>query len=870
MKKNPITRLMVGVLTLAMVCTSVLAVPDTTVEAAPKAKEIRLSATKKTIFVNHSFELKVKSVKPSKASKSVTFKSSNEKVAVVKSDGEVVGMKPGKATITATSKSNSKVKATCRVTVKQHVDHIRVKQAIRDKVVVPKGKSLKLKVTVDPKSAQNKKLSYTIKNKKIATVNSKGKITGKSYGSTRLIIKALDGGGTTVILNVYVPKVRVKKVKLNKSSVTMDVGESLKLKARVLPEKASAKYFSFKSSKPSVVKVGEFGRIWALKPGKATITATTLDGSKKAKCTVTVRKVKVSKITLVPEKQKIMVGESFMISAKISPSNATDKSLAWTSSNTSILTVDQGGKVKALKKGTATVTATAKDGSGKKGTCVVTVDEKVCPEPPVPENPVLVHSVTLVPEEATIRVGETTGIAATVEPEDAYNKKLTWTSNNNRVATVDKETGVVTAVSPGTAIITATALDGSEESGTCMITVVPEGTILPESVTIVPEARTLRVDDTATFTATVSPAGADQTVSWRSSDPTVATVENGIVTAKGAGIATITAESINGKIDTCEVTVISLTIDQSELDLKANNKTTSLVATVRPAGAATVVWSSSNPAVVTVDPASGLLTPVAAGEATVTAKVTTEAGDLERICKVTVIERTNAFSETDYSYVYTFDKTAVSYDAEPKNGGMIRSVLSESVASDQELVAGKLDRLWENDFLKKYWNDITTETLKESAVFSELFLGQLTITGSTPTTKTIQLNASSQSRTLLVERVDGDRFSSLVVTDQRSGRKIYLNEIEVIDGPSSIRFRAQISGSGPEGRVMVLEVGKDAKSASLQIVANNTFNPVVSFATTDDSYVLTVSKAYYNELLGQFGSMENFIADTDVWNVYTE
>ena len=169
---------------------------------------------------------------------------------------------------------------------------------------------------------------------------------------------------------------------------------------------------------------------------------------------------------------------------------------------------------------------------------------------PVGEDVIIpVTSISLSSTEASILLGHSQTLTATVLPDNATDKTVTWTSSDSNVASV--ENGVVTANKPGTATITATA---GTKSATCQITVLP---IEVASVTLNVSSETINVGETTKLTATVSPDNAtDKTLLWSSSNPTIATVSNGKVTAKAAGTTTITVKSINGLTATCIITVI--------------------------------------------------------------------------------------------------------------------------------------------------------------------------------------------------------------------------------------------------------------------------------------------------------------------------
>ena len=156
---------------------------------------------------------------------------------------------------------------------------------------------------------------------------------------------------------------------------------------------------------------------------------------------------------------EMMEGEVVTLIATINPSNASNKNVYWTSSDQSVATVDNTGKVTALKAGSATITVTTEDG-GKTATCKLTVNAKVYP----------VTGVTLDKTSVELTEGDVTVLTATVNPSNASNKNVYWTSSDQSVATVDN-TGKVTAVKRGKAVITVTTEDGGK-TATCTITVI--------------------------------------------------------------------------------------------------------------------------------------------------------------------------------------------------------------------------------------------------------------------------------------------------------------------------------------------------------------------------------------------------------------
>ena len=173
--------------------------------------------------------------------------------------------------------------------------------------------------------------------------------------------------------------VKVTKVKINTKLTDLTKGKTIQLTAQVTPNNATNKDITWKSSDKTIATVDNKGIVTAKKAGKVTITATAKDGSgKRATTTLTIKNntVKVTQIELSSQKQNLTKGQTTKLTAQVTPNNATNKNVTWKSSNKTIATVDNNGIVTAKKVGKVTITATSKDGSGKKATITIRVEEK--------------------------------------------------------------------------------------------------------------------------------------------------------------------------------------------------------------------------------------------------------------------------------------------------------------------------------------------------------------------------------------------------------------------------------------------------------------------------------------------------------------
>lgn len=256
--------------------------------------------------------------------------------------------------------------------------------------------------------------------------------------------------------------IHVTSVSLDQSSLELSVGDTHELVATVLPENATNKEVIWSSSDESVLTVTD-GVITAIKEGKATVTVKSKDGFKSSTCEVTVNKepsiVHVTSVSLNETTLNLETGDRYTLLATVLPSNASDKSVNWSSSNESVATVNSKGKITAVSAGQAIITVTTTDG-GLTSSCTVNITQKIVPA----------TGIKLSYNELEIGVGGSESLVATVLPNNATNKEVIWSSTNETVATVN-ENGLVSAVSAGDAIIVVKAVDGGYQD-VCTITVI--------------------------------------------------------------------------------------------------------------------------------------------------------------------------------------------------------------------------------------------------------------------------------------------------------------------------------------------------------------------------------------------------------------
>lgn len=372
-------------------------------------------------------------------------------------------------------------------------------------------------------------------------------------------------------------------------------------------------------------------------------------------------------ITLSQSTLTLTIGETATLTANVLPADASDRSVTWTSSNTSVATVDANGMVSTTGIGSATITA--KTHNGLTATCQVTV------------NPVAVTSVTLSNSTLSMYPGQTKTLTATVLPENASYKSVTWTTDNSDIATVDAN-GVVTAKTVGNATITATAHNGVK--ATCSVTV---AAVDAQSIVVAPDLTSVFPGMTRQLVATITPANTtDKTVTWTSSDTQVATVDdNGLVTGVVVGEVTITATTHNGLQSSSIVRVIPIpatdvTLNTNSLTLTVDEQAT-LIATLVPENASypTVQFSSTDANVASVT-FNGVVTAHRGG----TAEIHATCGNAVAKCTVTVLKKTQIITwNQEFGEVYEGDKLTLL--AEASSGLDIRY----EVTSDNAAVEGK-------------------------------------------------------------------------------------------------------------------------------------------------------------------------------------
>lgn len=320
-------------------------------------QSISLNKSSLSLVVKRTAQLTA-AVSPSTATnKSVSWTSSNPAVATVDSKGNVKAIKAGSTTITATAKGAASIKKSIKVTVTKIVPTSL--KLSKSSLNIANKQTVKVVASIAPADAEIKTVLWKSSNTKVATVDSKGNIKGLDSGSATITATAKDN---TKIYKKLTVKVSAKTVKLNKTSLSITAGKTETLKASVSPTDSTDKAVKWSSSNTKIATVDSKGKITGKAKGTATITAT-VKSAKSAKVKVSVKSpIAAKSMKLNKSSFTLYKGKTYTLTPTVSPSNTTNKTVKWKSSNTKVAKVDSKGKVTAVGAGTAKVTASTTNG----------------------------------------------------------------------------------------------------------------------------------------------------------------------------------------------------------------------------------------------------------------------------------------------------------------------------------------------------------------------------------------------------------------------------------------------------------------------------------------------------------------------------
>lgn len=598
--------------------------------------EVVLDRTSAEMLVGEELVLKAVVLPEDADDVKVTWKSLREEIASVDASGKVkaLAVDPlngvGYATIVA--EAGGKI-AQCAITVKTPVVHVESVKISKYAETMVEGESFRFEAVVSPDDATDKSVVWESANSEVITIDNGGNAVAVEAGTVEISVRTNDGGKTDKCVVIVEPavipveRVEIENVK-DGEAIPLLKGESVNLSAAVYPADATDRSLVWSVSESAVLSVTQEGKVTAVGAGTADVIVTTNDGGKTDRCTFVVT-VPVASVSLDRSSVAMKIGDRVELIASVLPEDATDKGVEWSSSDDEVVKVE-GGVLSALKAGEAVVTVRTSDG-GKTAECSVSVAENVYP----------VTGVTLDKTWVEVTEGEEFDLVATVEPENATDKKLTWESSNKVVATVDN--GHVKTYAGGQATITVTTADGGF-TAECTIAVLEK--VYPvEKISMDVTELDINVGASYSLKVSFTPENAtNKNLEWVSSDPTVATVSKyGSVKALKVGETVITATSEDGgRKAECKVTVHPVGVESVSITSHPSGNTLSVgetyafAAEVYPADATdkTVKWTSSDSGVISVNE-NGEATAVSEGQAVIT--VTTNDGGKTDKCTVTVL-----------------------------------------------------------------------------------------------------------------------------------------------------------------------------------------------------------------------------------------
>ena len=472
----------------------------------------------------------------------VVYAAGKANVATVSEDGIITAVGKGTTEVTASLMRNGKRVGQTKMTVQvlravQKVTLSTVKLSVYDPdhptvasllktptenqvLVLPAGAAAALSATCTPEDASSKKITYTTTDAGVARISGTN-LKAVQRGECDLIVQSAQNPEVTETFRVMVIQ-PVKKITIDAGDKKVAAGSRMEVDAVCAPDNASITDVTWSSKNPAIATVDEGGMVTGVKKGTATIVATAADGSKATGSVLITVTQPVTSISITQADIPVTVGRTAQAKAQVLPAEANDKTVTWSSSDTSIATVRSNGQITGVKAGVCTVTCTSNSNPDVSASATVTVSQPVTKIVNVND-----------PSELTLKTGESGQLKWSVQPDDATTKALTFKSLAPKVATVDAN-GLVTAVGRGVASITATAQDGSKKQGTVKVTVLQPVT----GVSMQRDLYYVQRGGASNVRAVVQPKNANnQRVTWSSADDSVASVRsNGTITGLVSGI----------------------------------------------------------------------------------------------------------------------------------------------------------------------------------------------------------------------------------------------------------------------------------------------------------------------------------------------
>lgn len=518
----------------------------------------------------------------------ITYSSSNKSVAEIDNDGIIHALKEGSSTITIQAGS---CKTTASVSIKKvYPTSVTLSEAEKTVLI---GDEFDLIATVHPDNVTDKTITWETTDENICVVDQNGHVTAVGLGECWILANCPAKSG---LCKVTVKPVEVFAISINKNDPTIGgfIGNKITLDVIVLPVDATDKSLTWSVEDPEILSVDENGVVTLLSLGGTYVRATANNGVF-AERYISVYPRLPQTFSISPENISLNVGESFTFTVNMTPDNIDDRTIRWYSSEPEKVSIDENGTVTALTPDCfVRIYGIA---SGLESSAYVEV------------KPIQVEEIVLSSNNISVQLlgdGSITYsdiLTASVFPEYASNKKITWTSTDESVAYYSEFFDWHIAVGgPGTAVITATSSNGVSASCTVTVTQDVTNVIFPKFF------YNVYIGETIQIAYEVNPSNAtDKTLLWSSSNNSIATVnENGEVIGHKEGQVTIKAIAKNGIYNECQVSVKpvlseSILLDCSSKEIKIGESFI-LNATVYPINTTdtSIQWATSDKQVASV------------------------------------------------------------------------------------------------------------------------------------------------------------------------------------------------------------------------------------------------------------------------------
>ena len=504
--------------------------PETPKEV--KVQQITLTPSTSSVVVGESLQITVKVLPENATNTTLKWKITPENVLKPTAvSGQFTAQQVGEALVRAEAADGSGITAECKVLVKPRLVQSISLNATQKELII--GDAFSLTATAMPENATNRNVVWKLVSGDAISLSNTGVIQAKKVGEALVRAEAADGSGTTAECKVVVKPRLVQSISLNATQKELIIGDSFTLTATLSPENTTNRNVIWKLVSGDAISLSNTGVIQAKKVGEALVRAEAADGSGiTAECKVVVKPRLVQAIALNATQKEVIVGDSFTLTATLSPENATNRNVIWKLVSGDAISLSNTGVIQAKKVGEALVRAEAADGSGITAECKVVV------------KPRLVQTISLNSTKKDLLVGESFALTATVMPENATNRNVIWKLVSGDAISLSN-TGVIQAKKVGEALVRAEAADGSSISAECKVVVKPR---LVQAISLKLEKDTVAVGEHFTVTADVLPKNAtNSTLQWSVSAPLLLKhLGAGSFEALKTGSATITAQARDG------------------------------------------------------------------------------------------------------------------------------------------------------------------------------------------------------------------------------------------------------------------------------------------------------------------------------------